>query len=122
MLTSHGPLTAIVGERIYWMRLPQGAVLPAVTYSRVSWRAATGSHDGGSPQNDLRWQLTAWGAKDNDSAARAAAVEIFAALEGKGDGGNIVRCLKVGDVDLSEPETQRWMRVQDFSIWAREAA
>lgn len=61
-LSTFAGLTALVGNRIYPMILPQGAVYPAVTYQRVSTypRESCMGEDAGLAR--ARIQVTAWAA------------------------------------------------------------
>jgi hypothetical protein len=115
-LTSHLGLSAIVGSSIYPIAMPQGTVLPAVTYQRVSSPRVRGFGDNKGAV--ARVQVTAWAATYRD--AKQVRAEIFDALEPT-DGMyfdvtvRAVQC--VNELDDYNPETKTYATALDFMIW-----
>lgn len=72
-LKSMAGVTALVGTRIYPMKVPQGAVLPFITYRRIS-RTPVNWVRGTSTTNFLRIQVNCWAANYDGALALAAAV------------------------------------------------
>ncbi len=72
-LKSMADVTALVGTRIFPMRAPQGAVLPFITYQRVSRRPVNWVR-GTSTTNFLRIQVNCWATDYDGAVALAAAV------------------------------------------------
>ncbi len=111
MLTS-----AIIGDRVYPSRLPQGVTLPAVTYRKISgMREYTQSGPAGIAQP--RFQVTCWA--DSYLLSKQLANAVRQDLEGS--------ARQVGDalflqneIDLYEPEAQIDTVVLDFLIGHRE--
>jgi hypothetical protein len=68
-------VTAIVGTRIYPLKLPQNPTYEAISYQRIS---NTGQ-DGTSTLRQSRWQFNCWAATYGDGQTLATAVK--AALE-----------------------------------------
>ena len=111
---------AIVGQRMYPRRLPQGPTLPALDYQRVDTRRL---HDFDGPDGlpRARVQVRAWGASVQSATDTAALVR--ARLDGfKGAWGAVTvgACLCVAERDLDDPETGRSAVVQDYMIQWRE--
>ena len=78
-LCTHVGLTAVVGNRIYPVRLPLRADYPAISYFRVSrptTRTFGGTVAGASP----RFQFDCWAKSYAD--AKAVADQVIAALDG----------------------------------------
>lgn len=118
-LLSRPGVVAEVGERVYPAPLPQGATLPAVTYSDVSDVGGT-SNDGPDCLRRVRYQLTHWAetreaARRVESATRAA----MSGYRGQWPGG-----ARVGGVfrrngwTLYEPETRLHQAISDYQVSA----
>lgn len=114
-LTAHAGLSALVGDRVYPMVLPEGAVRPAVTYMRIS-----GARDLNINQTSVdanpRYQFDVW-ADSFESAYGAAAqlVEAVATVE-SGSGVTVYGVAVVGDMDIYEPQTLLYRRVTDVQF------
>lgn len=118
-LLSRPGVVEAVGERVYPEPLPQGATLPAVTYSDVSDVGST-SNDGPDCLRRPRYQLTHW-ARTREAARRVDATtrQVMSGFRGQWPGG-----LRIGGVfrrngwTLYEPETQLYQAISDYQISA----
>ena len=120
-LEGHAGLAALVGTRIYPVRRPQNATLPAVTYQKVGGLSEQ-THGGASGLAASRFQFDVWAA--TYSSASAVAEQIRVALigfRGTVDGVEIGGVLHRGDRDLPDPLTGMFHRSIDFAIWHSEA-
>lgn len=105
-------LAALVGERMYPQTLPQGATLPAVTYSLISGTTEGDSQDGPGVSR-RRYQFDCWGATYSDATAVATA--LTTAVSGTRRIGQA--SFVDNEVDGFEAETQRWRRIVDVMVW-----
>jgi hypothetical protein len=120
-LKAVGGLTALVAQRIYPQALPDGATLPAVTYSRISTghNSAMGS-DAAAVR--ARVQVSCWGKKYGD--AKDVQVEARKALQRfRGTSASTV----IDDIFIEEerdlprePVTGIYHCVTDVIAWFRE--
>lgn len=100
--------------RVYPMILPQGSVLPAVTYQVVDKpRIDTASLSGHNSRIRARVQVDCWAttyaqAKSLATATRNALLSAFTALN-------------LDDRDLYEDDTHIYRVSADFSVWYLEA-
>jgi Protein of unknown function (DUF3168) len=115
-------LTALVSTRIYTLRLPQAAVMPAVTFQRVSGRQL-GSMRRGTDLTAPRWQFTAWGTDYN--SATDVREETRLALDGWSDltpGIDHVRAVVLaGEGEQFDTESERYMATLDAILWATQS-
>lgn len=121
-LLAQTSITSLVGQRIYPMRLPQGATLPAITY-QVVFGTSTYSHDGDEDLGRRRFQLDCWASTYADSMNVAEAVR--AAINGHdGPMGSTaqVNGRVINILDLPEPELAIWRRMVEVQLWHQEAA
>lgn len=110
VLTTGAQISALVGDRMYPTRLPQGATLPALTYSRVS-SVRQYTHSGPSGLDDARIQVTCW--DTTYDGAKALATAVRQDLEAAG-------YRHQNEVDLDEPDTETYLTVLDFKIGHRD--
>ena len=115
-LSGHAGLSALVGVRVYPLRLPQDTTLPAVTYTRVGTRRlrAMGSDPGLAR---ARFQVAAWAA--TFAAGRDAGEQIRAALQrwrGTLEGVVVQDSFFETEVDVYEPDTETYQRTLNFEI------
>lgn len=108
-------LTALVGTRIYPMQVPQGAVLPAVTYQRISTIRAQDLR-GSTGLADPRIQVDSWA--ESYTTAKAVAQEVRRALDGYASGD--ATALILSELDLLAQDGQRHRVSQDYSWWHTE--
>lgn len=104
------------GNRIYPRRLPQGVVLPAVVYSKVSTGIGYVS-TGQSSLQTPRYQLDCWGA--SYISAKALAEELKTLLSGYAGpmGSRTVTAVFIEDErDDDDPDTARYWTSLDVTI------
>jgi hypothetical protein len=114
-LVSDATVTSLVGERIYPVRLPQGATLPAIVYFRTGGRTEhkPGAQTTGSTRNFII-QVQAIGR--NYDEADAVEEAIYAKLDDTE--GQPISCRPLGETqDLYDPETKQFITASDYSIW-----
>lgn len=118
-LSTTAGITAVVSTRTYPVRLPPAATLPALTYQQISSRPIQTMGSSTQGKTD-RWQITAWGTKYGDARAAAAAViaawNQFSGLMGGGSGVTVAAAQAINELDLIDPETQRYYVVIDFEV------
>lgn len=125
LLVGHAPLTALVGQRIYWDEVPQGADRPCIVMYLVS--GARGYHmQGPDKLKDGRVQFDCQAVLSTDKWAVAR--ELEALLSGyRGAVGNTYfnGMFMLLSRDKSEPATKSGtfrVRQLDFEIWFRRAS
>ena len=121
---------ALVGERIYPLRLPQNPALPAIVYQRISRPEDGMAHDGaGSGIAHPRFQFACY-ANEGDGGydeAQRVAERLVVALNGfKGQMGsvnvnNVGAAIVDNAFDDYEPETRRVRVLVDVRFWHEEA-
>jgi hypothetical protein len=118
-LVGNTGLTALVGTRIYPLRVPEGAALPALVYYKISGPSEH-SKDGDMNLNHPRFQFTAWANKYGDAKAVGTAVTsaLNAFANGSSMGGIVVAQIIVeNDTDLHDPQTLEFGASLDATIW-----
>lgn len=126
-LSTYAGLVALIGARVYPMRIPQGATLPCLTYQRISTPRIL-THDSSGATGDLahpRFQFDAW--SPTQKAAKAITDQLRAALNGKqGSIGTapsnvtIRSALVESEVPDFDPETKLYRSRSDYFIWHEE--
>lgn len=117
-------VTALVVDRVYPVRLPQGGDYPAITYSKVSGgRIRTmGSNEAAA---NPRVQVSCWGKTYADAKGLANAVRIaldrFSGTLGGSGGVAVSAILLENELDLDDPETKLYHVPLDFLVWYTEA-
>ena len=109
-LSSHAGLSALVGDRIYPLRLPQNPTLPAVVYQRISGQRLQNLDRNTDGPQRIRVQLTAW-AEDVDTA-NSVAEQVRLAMEASTGW----RALHALDVEQYEPDTGLYSVVADYQV------
>lgn len=110
-------VTNLVAARIYPMQAPQTAVLPLVTYQRIS-TVRPGSLRGPVGLADPRIQVDCWA--ESYGTVKALADQVRHALDGYAGSGVIA--LILGEHDLLDDEGRRHRVSQDYSVWVTEEA
>lgn len=117
-LTSYAGLTALVGDRIYPLVIPEQAGLPAIAYQRISTRI-TYSHDGDSELDRTRFQFAC--VAKTAKEAREVAEQVVAALSaysGPMDGLNVGASFIENRLDGYEPQpTDAYVVRVDALLW-----
>jgi hypothetical protein len=114
-----------VGERVYPLTLPQGAVLPAVTYQLVGGEGPLHSHEdaqgGEAPFRPTfqrsRVQLGCWA--DSARAAEVLAGELEGVVDGfRGSWGDVPIASALIDVSLDDwrPDVGKYRRIVDVLV------
>ena len=117
--------TLSVGDRVYPLTLPQGAVLPAVVYQLVGGEGPLHSHgdahDGTGPAASSyqrsRVQLGCWA--DSAREAEVLAAEVERAVDGfTGSWGDLPIASVLVDVSLDDhrPDVGRYRRIVDLVV------
>lgn len=128
-LETYAGLTPLIGARTYPMFIPQGAVLPCLTYQRISTPRIL-THQSSGASGDLahpRFQFDAWAT--TQKAAKAIIDQVRAALNGKtGEIGTapnnitIQTALVESEVPTYNPEAKLYRCRSDYFIWHQEEA
>jgi len=120
-LTGYAGLSALIGSRVYPLRLPQGATLPAVTYQRIS-NLYLSSHDNAGGTARPRFQFNCWGL--TYASAQAVNIQLRAALNGyKGtvtvglETLRIQGALIADEREDADPDSGLWWISADYFIW-----
>ena len=117
-LASYAGLTALIGDRIYPLVIPEQASLPAIAYQRISTRF-TYSHDGDSELDRPRFQFSCVAA--TAKAAREVRDQVVAALSaysGDMQGVNVGVSFIENEMDGYEPQpTDAYAMRVDALIW-----
>lgn len=111
-LTGASGVSAIVGSRVYPLVIPQGAALPAVTYTRISGPLEM-SLSGGAGLESVRVQIDAW------ATSYAAVKDLAAELRSAMLSATAFQVASVSDRDLFEDETSVFRVSTDFTVWHR---
>ncbi len=102
-------LSALVSTRIYPLHMPQGATVPAVTYTRVSG-ARISNLDRENIQNP-RYQVDVW--DDEYDNARAVAVQVQAAFAAAS-----FTSILIADRHDRDDTAEIYRVSMDFSVWS----
>jgi hypothetical protein len=112
-LTGTAGVAALVGTRVYPMRLPPGAAMPAITYSRVSGareQALAGASFLPHPVFEISCWATTYAGADALAAAVRTAIDGWIPTGGAGTDWR-------NEIDLVDPETG-WYRIAlHVEIW-----
>lgn len=125
MLVGHAPLTALVGQRIYWDEVPQGADRPCIVMYLVS--GSTGYHmQGPDKLTSARIQFDCQAVLSTDKWAMADALEaLLSGYRGAVGGTYFDGMFLALGRDKTEPATNSGtfrVRQLDFEIWFRRAS
>ena len=119
-LSTYAGLAALVGTRVYPLRLPESLVLPAVVYTRITGeRESAIASDVGLAHGV--WQFDAWAAKYD--GARTVADEVLGALkrqEFTAASVDVLEALLEREHELYEPEARLYRVSMDLTVWYRE--
>lgn len=108
-LLADSAVTAIVGARIYPMRIPQGADLPAIVYQKIS-SVPVNSLDGDSGLDSVRMQFTSWAS--TYSVAADLSAKVRAAINAAS-----LKSVTNFELDTEDPETREYGSILNISIW-----
>lgn len=110
-----GSLAALVGTRVYDLKLPSGATLPAIVYQAVSEPRLYSQS--GQAARFPRIQFTCWAATATGAGALADALENALDLLARG---TVLRATIENRFPLYEAETGKYKEVVEFSIIRRK--
>ena len=119
-LTSDPDVSALVGDRIYPLLVPQDATLPAIAYQRIS-TGRDETHTGPSGLSQARIQLTC--IADSYDAAKAVADAVRSSLDGFSGtmgGINVGACFVTNDRDDWAASLDMPVVRLDVIIWHHE--
>jgi hypothetical protein len=119
-LLAQSGIAALIGTRVYPMKLPQSPTLPAITYQRVSGSRVQ-SLTGPSGMAHPRIQVDCWAASYD--GAKALAAEVQDDLDGyRGTMGTtrVGGVIVYGDRDWYEPDVDIYRVTIDITIWHDE--
>lgn len=106
-LKSHTGLSALVGSRIYPLKLPQNPTLPAVVYVKVSYAGERAMGTGNPRASRARFQFSCFA--QSYASAKDVAEQVKLALQDysglMGGGVTVLDTNVVGEVDVFEPDT-----------------
>jgi hypothetical protein len=126
-LATHPDVYAIVKDRVYPVKLPQGSVIPAISYQLVSGSPMSQCHNEPSAMPSDMYQINCW-AQTSDLAAKLKEA-VKKTLDGQGgwwdgEGGKlrVDACIYKGQREISDPEGRLFCRQTDFKINYREEA
>lgn len=115
-LLASSAVTALVGERIYELRVPYTAPMPAITYQKIDagyFSTLTRSLSIARP----RIQVNCWA--DTPDVAREVAQAVRASLDGYDANGVSAMILDAHVLPVS-PDISRAGIAQDYAIWETE--
>lgn len=112
-LATYAGVTAIVGERIYPVVLPQGGTFPAISYQRIDTDPVN-DFDGWDTLDNLLMQIECWSEGHLECRQLATQVKAaFAAATG-------FSAIRAGDRDTVEQQTPNNLLFKStltFNIW-----
>ena len=115
---------AVVADRIYPMRIPQGAIFPLITYQRIS-TARILTHDSSGATGDLtspRFQFDGWGV--TQKIVKQISDVLRKVLHGKtGAMGGVTIGAALAENEQPEyvPDANLYRGRSDYIIWYEEA-
>jgi len=117
-LNTSAGITALVGTRIFPLKITEGAAIPALIYHKISGPSEH-SKDGDMGLNHPRFQITCWAKTYSD--AKAVRTAVTAALNGFANGGTmgvvVAQIIVENDADLFDPQTFEFGASIDAIIW-----
>lgn len=108
-LSGHSGLVALVGTRVYPLKIPQNTPLPVVVFWKVSTRPA---HTlGGFSIESPRFQIDIWG--DTYDEVKAVGGQVRAAMAG-------IPALLQSEMDEYDSEADLYRLSTDYTLWVKE--
>ena len=122
-LKGYEGLSALTGDRIYPLLMPQNSTYPGIVYQKISGFHQK-SHQGSSGLARTRIQFTCWAKTYAESKNVAEqlrlALEGYRGMMGGESGVNVHAGLLQNDLDHYEPEADAFNVVVDFFFWHKE--
>jgi hypothetical protein len=120
-LLAQPAVTALIGARLFPLRLPQGAAFPALTYQRVAGGEDV-THQGRSGLGRARMQLDCWAATYGQAIALADAVkDALVGYRGAMGATPFAAGRLANEIDLDEPDLNVYRRMVEVPLWVAEA-
>jgi len=118
LLSTNSGVSALVGTRVYPMRLPTAPTLPAITYKVVGGQSDETLSTSGMQKQ--RWEFNCFGATYSDANKTREAVR--QALNGPirttlVDGEYLQECELIQYVDFDEPDALQYRCMVEFYLW-----
>ncbi len=119
-LIAHAGTTALVGERVYFLMLPQNPTYPAITLQKISAvRPSCMNADVGKVL--VRMQVTAWGnTRASVEALRDQTRQALQRARGTQGAVFVDDTYFDNEVDEYSDEVKAWFVAQDFRSWVTE--
>lgn len=116
LLSRNPSVSALVGTRVYPVRLPTASALPAITYKLVGGHSDPTLDTSGlqSP----RWEFHCWGMKYADAnVTRKALIELLNGYQGSlADGEYLQNVELIQSVDFDEPDALQYRCMVEFYL------
>jgi hypothetical protein len=120
ILKSDDGVSAIAGDRIYYLVAPEKTPAPYIVISGVA-KAADHTHDGPSGLREARIQVSAFADSYLDVSDLTQAVkDCLDGFTGQSEGVTIEKCLYINEVDMYEPNTGLQFKPSDYEIYYKE--
>ena len=111
--TIYAKLKGLVSNRMYPLKLPQGATFPALTYFQVSGVAGY-THNKADGTSRERWQISCWAKTYKEAKELAASVTTSLNTFTGGTGAVAKMSMKDNETDINEPEPGLFQVPCDF--------
>lgn len=99
-------ITDIIGARIYYQKLPEDPILPAIVYNRIS-STRSRTHDGDSDLSKPRIQYSIWGSTPINVMALADAFEDeFKSFSGTAGSSTVYATIVENRLSMIDPESK----------------
>lgn len=119
-LNADANVTAIVGNRIFPIKMPDRTAMPAISYARVTGPRVE-SFQGSSTLAHPLYQIDCWAKTHRQMIDLAAKVRnSLQGFQGTVASVKIQGILFENDMDLYEEDTETYHRALDFRIWYDE--
>ena len=122
-LESTTALTALIGERIYYVKAPQDVETPYIVFFKVTGPREH-SHDGASGLAHPRFQFSVFSTTYYEAKQIAeqlqAALQAFSGTMGTGTGVHVGACFYEDENDLYEVESKLYHIAVDYTFWHTE--
>jgi hypothetical protein len=116
ILTDSPEFAAIAADRVYPLRIAQGAIFPAVAYQTIS-NTPTACKEGDSGLDRKRLQLNIYSESYDDQDALAEICRnILSSFSGTIEGVNIASIKYETETDLHDDAAEIYFKAQDYTI------
>lgn len=116
-LSADAQLTALVNTRIYPVRLPEKATIPAITYRRVSTNREETYGGGTDTWVRARVQFNCWGRSETEAADVGTALLILlSGYDGDMGGELLVSSSTIDEFDFNDAPVKFFRHILDFRL------